>query len=169
MRMYEIDGQIAALLERLEPDPETGELHDEGVLEELESLEIARKDKLENLAKYILDVKAEAAKAKAEKLRLGDMQKALENKQKRLMSLMEYYTAGENTDCGVAKVTYRTTKSLEVSSAGDAAAWLQANGYPDLYTVGEVTLDKRAVTKLVDGGEAIPGVALKVGRSCTLK
>jgi len=171
MNLYEIDQRMADLLSQVEPDPETGEamIESEDLMQELDLLGMARAEKLENLAKYILDIRAEAAKVKAEKTRLADTQKRLENKEKSLMRLMEEYTAGENTDCGIAKVSYRTTKSLDVSSASDAAAWLQANGYPDLYTVGEVSLDKTSIKKLLGAGEQIPGVALKVGRSCSLK
>ena len=72
MKLYEIDEAILRCV-----DTESGEIIDPVKLDELN---LARAEKVENVALWIKDLKAEAEAIKAEKLALAERQKMAENK-----------------------------------------------------------------------------------------
>ena len=83
MKLYEINAEIEALLELLEPDPETGEIpsNEDEIIDQLNALAMKREDILEYLAKLALDAKASAAAMKAEEKRLHERRQRMESKQ----------------------------------------------------------------------------------------
>ena len=70
--LYEIDNEILSCV-----DLETGEVID---TEKLDALQMEREKKVEAVACWVKDLKAEAEAIKAEKQILADRQKAAENK-----------------------------------------------------------------------------------------
>ena len=72
MKLYEVNAQILALLEQLEPDPETGEIpaNEAELIAQINALAMRREDILQYLAKVTLNLRAEAAALKAEEARL---------------------------------------------------------------------------------------------------
>ena len=72
MKLYEIDQALVDLV-----DNETGEIID---IEVFDSLQMERDEKIESIALYIKDLKAEAEALKAEKLAFAERQKVAENK-----------------------------------------------------------------------------------------
>ena len=60
MKLYEINAEIEALLNELEPDPETGEATGdyESVVARLEQLDIEKKSVLGYLAKLVLNARS---------------------------------------------------------------------------------------------------------------
>ena len=83
MTIYEIDQAIMECV-----DIETGEIID---TEQLDKLQMERNTKLENVACWIKDLKAEAEALKAEKQALAERQRVAENKarQKFLLKLVK--------------------------------------------------------------------------------
>ncbi|MBQ1790816.1 MAG: siphovirus Gp157 family protein, partial [Oscillospiraceae bacterium] len=70
--LYEIDAAILAAV-----DQETGEILD---VEKLDALQMEREQKLEGVALWVKDLKAEAAAVKEEADKLNARKKALDNK-----------------------------------------------------------------------------------------
>ena len=76
MTLYEIQDNIRKAIEQ-GFDEETGEILDTNALE---ALEIQRDEKIENIALFIKNLKAEAEAIKAEKMNLAKRQQTAENK-----------------------------------------------------------------------------------------
>ena len=75
MKLYEINEEIMRLTDQLEIDTETGEIIEttEGVLDQLNALEMDRQSILEYLAKLVLNLRAEAGALKTEEQRLKEI------------------------------------------------------------------------------------------------
>lgn len=161
MNLYEIDQQIAALV-----DPETGELMD---YEAFTALNMERDQKIENMALWYKDLTAEAKAIKAEEDALRERRKAKENKAERLRLYLQNILAGEKFQTARCAVSYRKSTALNVESASQAARWLEDNGYRDMVVYSDPTLDKRAITALLKGGETVPGLNLEERQSMTVR
>lgn len=74
MHLYEVNAQIALLVQQLEVDEETGEIiaTSDDIIEQLNALDMERSRILEYVAKLTLEIRAEAAALKAEEIRLAE-------------------------------------------------------------------------------------------------
>lgn len=104
MNLYEIDARIYSILAALEPDEGTGEIpvNYEELDAQLQGLQMQRFEKLQNVARYALNVRSESAMLKAEEERLNARLKALEKKEKSLMNYLGCACQRRKTDLGVA-------------------------------------------------------------------
>lgn len=170
MKLYEINAEIEALLNELEPDPETGEVMGdyESVVARLEQLDIEKKSVLGYLAKLVLNARSEAEGIRAEEKRLRERRQSLERKDERLMRILDRECGGTNTDCGVASVYYRKTTKVNVTDSGKAVLWLQ-NNHEDCIRYQEPEISKTEVKKLLAAGTEVPGVELVHDLSCSLR
>lgn len=171
MKLYEINAEIEALLAQLEPDPETGEIpaDEDEIIARLNALAMKREDILQYLAKLALNHRAESAALKAEEARLKQRREALEKKEARLIMILDRECAGENTDLGVATLSYRKTSRLEVTDEAKAVSWLKRHKYTDAFKVPAPTVYKTEVRRLLSAGQKIPGCMVVDDRSCSLK
>ena len=171
MHLYEINTEIALLMQQLEVDEETGEIltSSEDILQQLNALDMERSRILEYLAKVVLDTRAEAAALKAEEERLAKRRRICERREERLIEVLDRECKGQKTDLGIATLRYRTTSRVEVSDAAKAISWLRRNKYQDCISDKEPEVDKTAVRRLLTDGNTIPGIALVTGQSCSLK
>ena len=171
MKLYEIDRQIEELLNRLEPDPETGEIaaNEEEILRQLNELAMKRADVLTYLAKLYLNGKASLETVNAEKSRLGVRSERMERKQARLLTILDRQCGGEKTDLGVATLYYRRTRHVEIEDEEAVYEWACRNGHPECYRIAKPEISKMYVGKLMDAGKEIPGAMWVDGRSCWLK
>ena len=87
MKLYEIDEAILNCI-----DTETGEIID---ADQLDKLQMERDTKLENVACWIKDLKAEAEAIKTEKQILANRQKVAENKAESLKKYLAYALDGK--------------------------------------------------------------------------
>ena len=85
--LYDIDAAILACV-----DPETGEIFDP---EQLDALQMERAQKLEGVALWVKDLKAEAEAVKAEADKLTARKKAIDNKVESLKTWLLYALGGE--------------------------------------------------------------------------
>jgi hypothetical protein len=170
MKLYAINAEIEALLNELEPDPETGEVTGdyESVVARLEQLDIEKKSVLGYLAKLVLNARSEAESIKTEEKRLRDRRQALERRDERLMRILDRECGGENTDCGVATVYYRKTARVNVTDSAKAVLWLQ-NNHEECVRYQEPEISKTEVKKLLTAGTEVPGVELVRDLSCSLR
>ena len=171
MHLYEINTEIALLMQQLEVDEETGEIltSSEDILQQLNALDMERSRILEYLAKVVLDTRAEAAALKAEEERLAKHRRIYERREERLIEVLDRECNGQKTDLGIATLRYRATSRVEVSDPAKAISWLRRHKYRDCIRVKEPEVDKTAVRRLLTGGNTIPGIALVTGQSCSLK
>ena len=171
MHLYEINTEIALLMQQLEVDEDTGEIltSSEAILQQLNALDMERSRILEYLAKVVLDTRAEAAALKDEEERLAKRRRICERREERLIEVLDRECNGQKTDLGIATLRYRATSRVEVSDAVKAISWLRRHKYRDCIRVKAPEVDKTAVRRLLTGGSTIPGIALVTGQSCSLK
>lgn len=152
MSIYEIDRAIVALA-----DPETGEIQD---WEALDELQMAREAKLENVACWIKNLRAEAAAIKAEEDALSARRKALESKGKSLERYLGQALDGEKFQTAKCSVTWRKTSKVEVTDARSVANWCEEHGMQDLVVYAAPSVSKTELGKLLRAKAEIPGAEL---------
>ena len=153
MKLYEIDEAIMSCI-----DEETGEIIDS---EKLDKLQMERDKKIENVACWIKDLKAEAEALKAEKQAFAERQKVAENKMESLKKWLAYALNGEKFKTVRASVSFRTTDKVEIA---------------DIYKLDENYLrykepeaDKDAIKKAIKAGQEVAGVTLVKNTSMIIK
>ena len=153
MKLYEIDETIMSCI-----DEETGEIIDS---EKLDKLQMERDKKIENVACWIKDLKAEAEALKAEKQAFAERQKVAENKMESLKKWLAYALNGEKFKTVRASVSFRTTDKVEIA---------------DIYKLDENYLrykepeaDKDAIKKAIKAGQKVAGVTLVKNTSMIIK
>ena len=153
MKLYEIDEAIMSCI-----DEETGEIIDS---EKLDKLQMERDKKIENVACWIKDLKAEAEALKAEKQAFAERQKVAENKMESLKKWLAYALNGEKFKTVRASVSFRTTDKVEIA---------------DIYKLDENYLrykepeaDKDAIKKAIKAGQKVAGVTLVKNTSMIIK
>ena len=158
MKLYEIDAQIYALI-----DPETGEITD---LEAWDALQIERGQKLENLALYYKDVKAEAEAIKAEEANLSERRKAAEAKAERLKTKLEQLLGGEQLKTSRVVCQYRKTQSVEVDEPFIEWAFKNAT---DLLTFTAPKPNKVKIREAIKAGREVFCAEIVDGVSFSIK
>ena len=171
MKLYEINSELIRLLDRLEPDPETGEVPAdyEEIISEINSLALRKEEILQYLAKLALNYRAETAALKAEEARLKERRDTLSAKEERLIRILDRECDGVTTDLGIATLSYRRTSRVDVSDEAAAVAWLKEHDYTSAFKIPEPTVYKAEVKKLLSAGQEIPGCAVVEDRSCSLR
>lgn len=161
MKLYEIDQAILALV-----DPETGEIED---WEAFDALQMERDAKIENVACWYKNLKAEAAAIRQEEVNLAKRRQALEkqaeSKQKYLMDAL----AGQNFKTAKCAVNFRKTSSVNLTEPALAIAWALTHGHSDLVKQSAPTIGKDDLARLIKGGEEIPGAEMVYGTSMGVK
>lgn len=149
MTLYEID---SAILECI--DMETGEVID---TDKLNALNMERDAKVENVACWIKELKAEAEAIKAEKQKLADRQKAAENKAESLKRWLAYALDGKKFNTAKCAVSFRNTESVEVTEQGLENLM---KGHDELLTYKTPEPNKTAIKQAIKDGLSVDGVQL---------
>lgn len=105
MKLYEIDSAILDCV-----DEETGEIFD---IERFDALSIERDAKIENIALWIKNLRAEAEALKEEKDNFAKRQKAAETKMESLKRYLEGYLEGTPFCTTKVKVSFRKSESVD--------------------------------------------------------
>ena len=161
MTLYEIDKMITDLA-----DPETGEITD---FEALDNLQMARDQKIENIACYYKNLVSDAEAIKAEKDALTERQKAAENKAARLKEYLSYALRGEKFSTPKCAVTFRKTTSVNVDNPSAAIEWAEMNGHKECVRYKAPEISKSELGKVLKTGQEVPGAALVEGLSVGVK
>lgn len=153
MKLYEIDEAILNCI-----DLETGEVID---TEQLDKLTMEREAKLENVACWIKELKAEAEALKAEKMAFAKRQQVAENKMESLKKYLAYALNGQAFKTTRASVTFRKSQSVEIA---------------DIYKLDESYLrykepeaDKTAIKEAIKAGQTVAGATLVENTSVIIK
>ena len=156
--LYEIDNEILSCV-----DLETGEVID---TERLDSLQMEREKKVEAVACWVKDLKAEAEAIKAEKQILADRQKAAENKAESLKRWLAYALNGEKFKTAKCAVSFRKSESVEVTEEGLEALM---KGHDELLTYKKPEPNKTAIKQAINDGLSVAGVQLVQNVSTIIK
>lgn len=153
MTIYEINQAIMECV-----DLETGEIID---TEQLDKLTMEREAKLENVACWIKELKAEAEALKAEKMAFAKRQQVAENKMESLKKYLAFALDGNAFKSTRASVTFRKSQAVEIT---------------DIYKLDENYLrykepeaDKTAIKEALKAGKEVAGATLVENTSVIIK
>ena len=158
MTIYEIDQAIMECV-----DLETGEIID---TEQLDKLQMEREEKLENVACWIKELKAEAEAIKAEKQILANRQKVAENKAESLKKYLAYALDGKKFSTAKCAVSFRNTEIVEITQEGLEALMKE---HDELLTYKAPEPNKTAIKQALKDGLTVAGVQLVQNVSTIIK
>ena len=158
MTIYEINEGILNCI-----DPETGEIID---IDKLNELELERDAKIENVACWIKELKAEAEAIKAEKLALAERQRVAENKAESLKKWLAYALDGQKFKTSKCSISYRKSESVEVTEEGLNNLMQEHN---ELLTYKAPEPNKKAIKQALKDGLSVQGVQLIQNTSTIIK
>ena len=164
MTLYEIDAAILACV-----DQETGEIIDP---EALDALQMEREKKLENVALWVKDLKAEAEAIGNEVKALTARKKAAENKAERLKAWLAGALEGEILKTSKVRVSYTHNSRLNVIDEQSVVNYIQTH-YQEpeqflKFSLPEIRKDavKAEISK---NGAEIPGCFVEATESVVIK
>ena len=158
MKLYEIDEAIMACI-----DTETGEIID---ADKLDKLTMERDAKIENVALWIKDLKAEAEALKAEKMAFAERQKVAENKAESLKKWLAYALQGEKFKTTKCAISFRKTEAVEVTDEGLNNLMKE---HDELLTYKAPEPNKTAIKQALKDGLSVEGVQLVQNTSTIIK
>lgn len=167
--LYEIDQQIAQCIRMVTEeviDKDTGEIVEMEVEEiinpdALDALRIEREKKIENIALWMKNLRAEAEAIKAEKLKLGKRQKNVEKNAEELKRYLDHALCGEKFRTSRVQISYRKSSSVQI----DDGVVL-----PDEYLRYKAPEpDKAGLAKALKSGVEIEGVRLEERQNIQVK
>lgn len=160
MTLYEIEEALASCVKLDDTravDTETGEIID---LEAIEALEMQREEKLENVAKWIKNLKADAVAYKAEKMAFAERQKAAERK----IESLEWYLLNhldKKFETDHVKVTFRKSQVCEILDEKKVPA--------EFLVPQEPKINKAEIKKALKAGRKFEFADLRENRTVTVK
>ena len=169
MTLYEIDDGIRRILENGfngTVAEETGEIIEEGP-QDLEQLQMERKQKLEAIALYIKNLEAITTAIKAEKEALTERIKDKEAKIERLKEYMTYSmtAAGEDgLETGKVAVSFRKSKAVII----DDEDKIDSAFIKETVKVTK-SPDKTAIKKAIDAGQSVYGAHIEERKKVNIK
>ena len=158
MKLYEIDDAILECI-----DLETGEIID---TEQLDKLQMERDTKLENVACWIKDLKAEAEALKNEKQALAERQRVAENKAESLKKWLAYALQGEKFKTPKCAISFRKSEAVEVTDEGLNNLMKE---HDELLTYKAPEPNKTAIKQALKDGLNVDGVQLVQNVSTIIK
>ena len=158
MTIYEIDQAIMECV-----DLETGEIID---TEQLDKLQMERDTKLENVACWIKDLKAEAEALKNEKQALAERQRVAENKAESLKKWLAYALQGEKFKTPKCVISFRKSEAVEVTDEGLNNLMKE---HDELLTYKAPEPNKTAIKQALKDGLSVTGVQLVQNISTIIK
>ena len=149
MTIYEIDQAIMECV-----DFETGEIID---ADQLDKLTMERDTKIENVACWIKDLKAEAEALKNEEQALAERQRVAENKAESLKKWLAYALQGEKFKTPKCAISFRKSEAVEVTDEGLNNLMKE---HDELLTYKAPEPNKTAIKQALKDGLSVEGVQL---------
>ena len=151
--LYEINAELLALT-----DSETGEIEDWSAFE---ALQLAREEKIENIALWIKNLNAEAIAFKAEKDSFAEKQKRAEAKADSLKKYLDTALQGQKFNTTKVAISYRKSTSVDIDESRLPASYLQEVITYKIY--------KRDIGDKLKSGEKIDGATLVTNNNIQVK
>lgn len=153
MNLYEIENEILNCV-----DMKTGEIVD---IEKLESLQMEREQKIENIGCWIKNLLADAKAIKEEKDNLAARQKSAENKAASLKTFLSRYLNGEKFKTAKVAISYKKSDSVDIAEGAVI---------PEEYLkYSDPTPDKNGLKAALKAGEEFPGVHIVTSSNIQIK
>lgn len=154
MKLYEIDSEILNCI-----DFETGEIIDP---ERLEALQMERGRKIENVALWVKNLKADLTAFKAEKEAFAERERQAKNKIESLSKWLTMALDGEKFSTSKVVVSFRNSEAVEIT---DEAA------IPKEYIRQKIETapDKTAIKEALKSNFQIPGAILVQNKNIQIK
>ena len=160
--LYEIDAAILAAV-----DQETGEILD---VEKLDALQMEREQKLEGVALWVKDLKAEAAAVKEEADKLTARKKALDNKIESIKTWLLRALDGGKLKTPRCNVYQTHSQRVAVADEPKLINFLQTLEEPEKFLrFKDPELKKDEIKKALKDGTIIPGAELEETESVVIK
>ena len=160
--LYDIDQEILDCV-----DLETGEILD---TEKLDALQMEREAKLEGVALWVKDLKAEAAAVKEEADKLNARKKALDNKIDGLKNWLLFALGGEKLKTPRCNVYQTHSQRVRVDDEQKLISYLQNTRVPEEFLrFHDPELRKDEIKKALKEGVSLPGASLEDTESVVIK
>ena len=160
--LYEIKQEILDCI-----DDETGEIIDTG---KLDALQMERDAKLEGVALWVKDLKAEAAAVKEEADKLIARKKALDNKIESIKTWLLYALDGGKLKTPRCNVYKTHSQRLKVVNETALVSFIQTLNDPGQFLrFPEPELKKDEIKKALKNDVVIPGAELEATESVVIK
>ena len=160
--LYDIDAAILACV-----DQETGEILDP---EKLDALQMEREQKLESVALWIKDLKAEAEAVKAEADKLTARKKAVENKIDGLKQWLLYALNGEKLKTARCNVYQTHSQKVVIDDEKALVDMLMTSPFGEKFLrVKEPEIDKNALKDSMKQGYEYEFAHLEQTESVVIK
>lgn len=153
MNLYEIDNRIMECV-----DEETGEIVNE---ELLESLEMERQTKIENIACLIKNYNSDAEQLSQEIDNLQKRKKTAVNNVERLKHYLQSYLEGKKFKTAKCSVSYRKSEAVEVSDISLLPEWA--------IRVKDPEPNKTEIKNAIKAGTKVPGAVMVQNVSIIIK
>lgn len=150
--------ELTAMLEAAETPEEV-----EAIQNILEMLDCSIEEKIENTAKYMVNVEADIQGIKAEIDRLNKVKKSKESTIETLKNNIQYSMQQkgiEKLEVGTFKAGYRKSESVEI---------INLDVIPADFTKVEIKADKTAIKKAIKSGEVVEGAEIKTNMNFFIK
>lgn len=150
--------ELTAMLEAAETPEEI-----EAIQNTLEMIDLSIEEKIENTAKYMVNVESDIQGLKTEIDRLTKIKKAKENAVERLKNNVEYAMKQkgiEKLEVGTFKAYYKKSESVEITNL---------DVIPADYTRVEIKADKVAIKKAIKAGETVEGAHIQTNMNFYIK
>ena len=142
--LYDIDTRLYSLL-----DEETGEITD---VEAFEKIQLERDEKIENIALWVKNLKADVEALKAEKLTFAERQKAAEKKIDSLKHLLSDALGGQNFKTSRVALSFRKSTEVQIDDIDELSDKYLRYKDPEP--------DKAAIKAAINEGKEIAGAKL---------
>ena len=160
--LYDIDQDILDCV-----DMETGEILD---VEKLDALQMERERKLEGVALFVKDLKAEAAAVKEEADKLTARKKALDNKIEAIKTWLLGALDGEKLKTPRCNVYQTHSQRVNIPDEPKLISFLQTLNEPEKFLrFKDPELRKDEIKKALKDGTIIPGAELEETESVVIK
>lgn len=176
--LYQINDQIDSIMAKIQSafDESTGEIIDEELYtktqKELDNLEIAQNDKIENIACYIKNLTAEVNILDNEAKVFLQRKKAKENQLKRVKEYLENFLKLKEIkkiETPKAVVSFRKSEQLEIVDEQKVLEWLKQNE-GTLIKCKEPEIDKAGLKKYIKTtGEVVPSAQVVERQNLQIK
>ena len=157
MTLYEIDEQLAELLNESDDDGEITE----DIFERLTAVRMLRTEKIENIALFIKNLTAEADAIKAEKQKLEERQRAKNNKAERLKQYLDFALAGQKFESARVSIAYRKSQAVNITDETQIPAEFLEPQAPKVL--------KTEISRALKAGEEVPGAVLETRQNLQVK
>jgi hypothetical protein len=155
MKLYEIMQELELAL----TPNEDGEITQEQI-DAFEQLELAKNEKIENIACWIKNLRADADGIKAEEKSLVDRRRAKENQADRLAGFLSQILQGDKFESARCKISFRKSEQVEITDE---------ENLPEEYWKIKREVSKTLIKDAILAGQKVKGASLVEKQNIQIK